>query len=115
LAQGGAGFAFTGHAFDLTAFQGGSQQPGFTFGAPVTVTIHYSDDDVRVVTDESRLVLQWWTGSEWRDAAETCDPASSYSRDAANNVLSLPICRLGRFGLFGPTYQTYLPLILRNR
>jgi hypothetical protein len=115
LAQGGAGFAFTGHAFDLAAFQGGSQQPGFTFGAPVTVTIHYSDDDVRVVTDESQLVLQWWTGSEWRDAVETCEPASSYSRDIANNVLSLPICRMSRFGLFGPTHQTYLPLILRNR
>jgi len=114
LASGGAGFAFAGHAFELTAYQGGNPQPGFTFGAPVTATIRYSDEDVRLVTDEEQLVLSWWTGSEWQDAAQTCDPPSSYTRDLANNTLSVAICHLSLFGLFGPTHQVYLPLVLCN-
>jgi len=114
LAQGGANFVFAGHAFEIEAFRNGNRQPGFVFGAPATVTIHYSDQDVHLVSDESQLALWWWTGSEWRDAAQTCDPASSYTRDVVNNVLSVPICHLSEFGLFGPTHRVYLPLVLRT-
>ena len=114
LASGGGGSAFAGHAFELAAYQGGSLRPDFTFGAPVTLTIHYSDNDVRVVIDESQLALWRWTGSEWQDAAQTCDPVSPYTRDMANNVLSVPACHLSLFSLFGPTNQVYLPLILHQ-
>ena len=114
MASGGAGFAFTGHAFELAAYQGGVLQPGFTFSTPVTITIYYSDDDIRVVTDESELTLYWWTGSAWQDAAETCSPASTYVRDTSNNVLSVPVCHLSKFGLLGPTHNMYLPLVMRN-
>lgn len=114
LASGGTGYAFAGHAFELAAYQGGSLQSGFTFGGPVTVTVHYSDSDVRTVTDEERLALWWRNGGEWQDAAQTCEPTSSYSRDVANNALSVPICHLSLFGFFGPTQQVYLPLIVLN-
>ena len=110
IAMGGAGWAFAGHAFDLAAFQGGNPQSGLTFSVPVTVTIYYSGEDVRVVNDKSELALSWWAGSEWQAAAQTCDPASPYIRDVANRVLSLPICHLSQFGLFGPTHQMFLPL-----
>jgi glucosylceramidase len=106
LAASGGGFAFTGHAFDLEAFQADAPLPGLIL--PVTVTIRYSDDDVRVVTDETQLVLSWWTGSEWHD------PASSTIRDVAGKMLSVPVCRLGRFGLFGPTHPAYLPIVAHN-
>jgi len=114
LAQGDAGFAFAGHAFEIGAFQGGHLLSGLTFSKPVTISICYSGQDVRVVSDESQLVLQWWTGNGWEDAANTCDPPSTYDRDLANQVLGVPICHLSRFGLFGPTRQVYLPLILRS-
>ena len=113
MASGGIGFAFTGHAFELAAYQGGVLQPGFTFSTPVTITIHYNDDDVRVVSDESALILYWWTGSAWQDAAETCSPASTYIRGPGNSV-SVPICHLSKFGLLGPTHNIYLPLVMRN-
>ncbi|MBN1656965.1 MAG: hypothetical protein JXA93_01120 [Anaerolineae bacterium] len=113
LAAGAVGYTFAGHAFQLEAYLGGVLQPGFAFGAPVTVTIHYSDQDIRVVRDEGQLAL-WWMGTAWQDAAGTCDPASTYDRNAAGNVLSVPICHLSLFGLFGPTNQVYLPLVLRG-
>jgi len=115
LVPGGSGFAFAGHAFELSAYQEESLQPDFAFGASVTVTVHYSNDDVQVVTDESQLALWWWMGSEQQDATQTCVPPSTHGHDVANNVFSVAICRVGRFGLLGPTNQLYLPLVSRNR
>lgn len=115
LVPGGSGFAFAGHAFELSAYQEESLQPDFAFGASVTVTVHYSDDDVQVVTDESQLALWWWMDSEQQDATQTCVPPSTHGHDVAKNVFSVAICRVGRFGLLGPTNQLYLPLVSRNR
>jgi unsaturated rhamnogalacturonyl hydrolase len=114
LASGETGFAFAGHAFELVAYQQGSVHLDFTFAVPVTVTIRYGDGPPSPISDESRLSLRWWTGDGWQDAAGTCNPASSYTRDLEGNVLSVPICRTGRFSLFGPTNQVFLPLTLHN-
>jgi hypothetical protein len=81
----------------------------------VTVTIHYSEQDVRLVSDESQLTLRWWDGSAWQDAKETCSPPSGYVRDEARRVLSVPICHLSRFALLGPTNRVYLPLVMRDQ
>ncbi|MGC9349510.1 MAG: hypothetical protein ACP5JG_15330 [Anaerolineae bacterium] len=81
---------------------------------PVSVTIHYTDWDVRVVSNESRLTLNRWSAGGWHDAAQTCDPASTYVRDTANNALTAPICHLSRFALFGPTHRLQLPFLLRD-
>ena len=114
VASGGTGFAFAGHAFDLTAYQQGAAQPNLTFDIPANVTIHWSDAGLYLVSDESKLSLRRWTGGQWQDATETCHPASSYVRDPENNILGLDICRLGYFGLFGPTNHVFLPLVLRG-
>jgi len=114
LAQSGGGLAFAGHAFEVGGYQGSLLLPGLTLKLPTRITIHYSAQDARVVSDESQLALLWWTGSAWQDAAATCDPPSLYERDLARRALSLPVCRLGRLSLFGPTHHTYLPLALRN-
>jgi len=89
-----------------TAFQGTPQlagRPGpdaFAFAAPVTITIHYSDDDVAGL-DENTLRVLYWTGTAWADAADTCVPASPYVRDLANNVLSVAVCHLTEFAMIG--------------
>jgi hypothetical protein len=108
------GFAFAKHAFELAAFHDSAPIPGLTFGAPVTITISYSDRDVGLVSDESQLALWRWTDGAWQDAAQTCDPAPSYTRDEVNNLLSVPACRPGLFGLFGPTHQIYMPIVARS-
>jgi parallel beta-helix repeat protein len=103
-----SGFAFAGHAFDLDAYQGEVLQPGLTFSAPVTVTLHYAGTDVAGL-DENALVLEYWNGSAWVDAA-----CGDYDRHPDENWLSAPICHLSRFALFGKEYTVYLPLVLCN-
>ncbi len=108
-----AGWAFAGHAFDLNAYQDDLPLPVYTFGKPVTITLWYSDADV-LAMDETSLTLDYLSGNVWVDAATTCSPASTYDRHPAENWLAVPICHLSRFALFGPTRQTYLPIVLRS-
>ncbi len=112
LASGQLAYWFTGHAFELTVFQGGVQQPGFVFQKPIGITIYYSDLDIGAVRSEGELVLEQSVGSGWQNATQTCSPASSATIDQANNHLHVPVCRAGTFGLFGPTNQAYLPAVM---
>lgn len=114
IAQHGGDLVFAGHAFVLEAYQGGAHQPEFTFEEPVTVTIYYSGQDIRLVSDESLLTLRWWDGSIWLDAIGSCNPQSSYVRNIEENFVSIPICHSSMLGLFGPTNRVYLPLVLHS-
>jgi D-xylose transport system substrate-binding protein len=102
-----SGFAFAGHAFDLSAYQNGLLVSGFVFSQPVTVTVHYADTDL-VGFNESTLTLDYWNGSTWAEAA-----CGSYDRHLGENWLSVPICHLSQFALFGAPYHIFLPLIRR--
>jgi parallel beta-helix repeat protein len=102
-----SGFAFAGSAFDLDAYQDGSLLSSFVFRIPVTITLYYAEADVAGL-DEDSLVLQYWNGSVWVDAA-----CGNYDRHPDENWLAVPICHLSRFALFGK-YTVYLPLVLRN-
>ncbi len=106
-----AHLGFTSHAFDLAAYQSGVPVNDWAFQTPVTVTIHYSADDLHIIRDEGTLALWRWDGQMWSDAAETCEPVSSYQREPDQNLLSLPICRAGYYALFGPTNSVLLPII----
>jgi len=106
------GQVFTGHAFDLSAQDG--QGPILDFGAPVTLTITYTNFDIRSVIDESKLVYYRWDGSGWVDAAATCTPVSVYARDPTANQITLPICQPGKYALYGPTHAILMPAILLN-
>jgi len=96
------GLQFANKAFTLDAYVDGQHQPGFVFARPLTVALTYSDSDVAAVK-EAELVLYYWTGAAWADAAETCAPMSKYQRDLAANRLSVAICHLSEFALFGPS------------
>lgn len=106
-----AGYSFARHTFGLSAVQGETTLPDFIFATPITITLRYSHDDVRLVSNESELALWVWTENGWQDATETCHVPAPYVRDIVNNVLTLTICQTGRFALFGPTHQRYFPLI----
>jgi hypothetical protein len=109
-----AGYSFARHTFQLSAVEDETQIPFDTFTAPVTITLHYSHDDVGVISNEGELALWVWTEDGWQDATTTCDSPSPYVRDIVNNVLTLTICQTGRFALFGPTNRHYFPFIDRH-
>jgi hypothetical protein len=105
-----SGFSFAGIGFELQAYQGQNLLPGLIFAQPVQVTLNYTDDDVAGL-DEFSLILSYWNGSDWVDAA--CGP---YDRHPAQNWLSVPICHLSRFAMFGSTEaHVFLPLAMRER
>jgi hypothetical protein len=108
-----SGYAFAGHAFTLAAERSGAALPEFSFSQPLTVTIGYSTADVRVVSDTSKLALWRWNVGSWQDAAQSCAPPAVYTRDPANRRLAVALCRSGRFALFGPTRQVFLPRVGR--
>lgn len=104
-------FISGGHDFVLFACLDGVLDKGFAFSAPATVTIHYGDA-LGAVADESLFSLYWWSGNDWRNAAGTCVPSSSYVQDETNNTITTAICYPGQFGLFA-AHRIYLPLIAR--
>jgi hypothetical protein len=74
---------------------------GVSFLEAVTISISYSEDDLDCVTDEGSLLLYYWGGSQWLDAATTCTPTSTYFTDTLGNLLSVPICHLTEFAIRG--------------
>ncbi len=103
-----SGFSFAGHAFELEAYRNDSLLSGFTFEQPIIVTLHYTDTDVAEI-DETTMVLLYYGGGEWVDAA-----CGAYERHPEENWLKVPICHLSRFGLFGnEIHLTYLPLTIK--
>jgi ELWxxDGT repeat protein len=105
-------FTFAGHAFTLDAYQGGVKLDSFSFQKPITVTLTYADADVAGLA-EGTLKLYHKSGGEWVDAATSCTPASTYMRDSAQNQVTLAVCHLTEFGLFGSRSQVYVPLTVR--
>jgi hypothetical protein len=104
---------FAGRAFDLTAYQWGQPQPGFTFLHPVTFTVRYSDADVADL-DEGALALWWRDGDIW-----STEGLSVTQRLTATNVLVVQATHLTEFALFGKRAgskgtRVYLPMILRQ-
>ena len=107
-----SGFRFAGRRFTLNTYRDGERLEGVQFAAPVTVTLAYTDAEVEGL-DESTLVLHTWDGSSWVDAATSCSPASTYLREPEENRLSVGICHLSEFAVFGRQPRLYLPLTIR--
>jgi ABC-type amino acid transport substrate-binding protein len=109
-----SGFMFAGRAFELDAYQNGMMSPGFTFSVPVTVTMHYSETDLVGMSETTlRLFYRDDNTSRWEDVTTTCVPPSVYDRQPDENSLTIPICHLSKFALFGQ-HRMYLPLVLGN-
>ncbi len=56
-----------------------------------SITLEYGD------APADTIALYWWSGSQWQDAAETCNPASSYERTPDARRFSLVVCKMGSF------------------
>jgi hypothetical protein len=104
---------FAGNSFELTAWDE-TEQPVTTFAQPLVIAISYDEESLGVIPEIS-LFLYYWdeTQAAWLDAATTCE-GGEYTRNLAENWLSLPICHLSEFALVGgEEYTLYLPLITR--
>ena len=69
--------------------------------AAYTITMDYGQD-VASAVDENNLVLYWWSGSDWQDAAATCSPGSSYERIPDQHRIRISVCQMGSFVLAAP-------------
>jgi uncharacterized repeat protein (TIGR01451 family) len=93
-----SGWLFAGHAFNLDAYLEGVLQPGFVFMEPVTIAIHYSDEDVAGL-QEDELKLECWNGGTWEDAV-----CGEYEYHPDENWMAVPICHLTPFALLGRAF-----------
>ncbi len=108
-----ANLRFAQHAFTLDAFQGGVELSHFSFQQPISISIEYTDSEVTGL-DESSLRLYYKDGTNWIDAATSCSPTSQYTRDHANNRLTVDVCHLTEFAVFGaPGSFVFLPFVMR--
>lgn len=99
-------YVHTGHAFHLDGYRNGIRVPGLAFLLPVSVSLHYSDADVKGM-DEGSFTMWYWTGSAWSGAA-----CGNYAHHPGENWLSVPICHLSQFSFFGQ-YRVRVPVIMR--
>lgn len=107
--------AFAGTGFMLDAYQGTTKLDTFNFQAPITAAITYTNQQINGFA-ESTLKLYYEHSGTWIDAATSCSPTSVYQRDMVNNRLSVDICHLTPFALFGSVSSdtfVYLPMVIR--
>lgn len=98
-------YQFTGVSFNLTAYlnQTALANP-FAFEQPLSVDVGYEAADFIPAS----MMLVYWNGSTWVDAAVTC-PANR-----AASPFGMAVCTTGDYALVGRvTQRLYLPLIVR--
>lgn len=101
-------FTLGDFSFDIQAFDGlGNLIDGLTLDQAMILTINYTDAQINVL-DESSLMLFWWDGAAWVDAA-----CGVYVRDLENNILEAPICHFSSFAIGGTTHEIFLPILVK--
>jgi hypothetical protein len=109
------GLHFAGHAFDVNAYWDGQLLTSFTFETTVTVTIHYSDADVKGLDEKTVRLYRWVPLNGWREVGTT-RPGEGQTLDTVNNVLMAWLHGLSRYGDMGVAqYDIFLPLIIRDK
>jgi hypothetical protein len=105
------GFRAVCKPFSLDVIIDGKVKSGYSFpdGIPVEVTIDYAPAQAGILNEELLMLMRWNPSTPaWQEAA--CAPVE---RKVADNQLTVPICELGRFGLFVPVNELHLPTVNR--
>lgn len=106
-------FSFAGQAFVLAVYRSIERLDNFVFAHPIEVTVGYADEALGGM-EEVTLLLHYWDGSSWMDAATSCTPTSVYQRDLANNLLRIKVCHFTPFALHGQEgAHIYMPVALK--
>jgi Leucine-rich repeat (LRR) protein len=102
---------FANKSFQLLALDGdGTPLDTFSFTKPATITIHYTEQDIQGLFENSLLLYYWDTSSNtWKDASTTCTPNSDYQRDTLNHIISVNVCHFTNFVLLENKHKLFLP------
>ena len=80
--------------------------PNLTFSVPVTVTIHYLDEDILGMDEASLKLYNFdWATNSWVDA----DPCAGYIRYPEDNILQALVCHFSDYALIDWPYQVFIP------
>ncbi len=104
--------SFAGRAFDLSAYRDDLLLPAFDFETGITITLHYTDDQIAGL-DEETLTLAYWDGGSW-----AVDGITLIERDGDANTVSFWVTHLTDFALFASPasdFYVYLPLVVRSQ
>lgn len=108
---GPVGQSSAGHAFQLVATREGENLINLHYFKPVSVTVHYSVQDVSVISETWCLDLWHCVEGEWQLAAQPCLVADETYQNLDERMISTPICTTGQYVLFGPKYQISLSVV----
>jgi hypothetical protein len=108
-------FGFIGIGFTLDAYVDGSLLDNFAFNQPVSVRIDYTDANIVGIVEETLLLNYFDEATQtWVDAATTCTPTSTYTRNLSENYFIVNICHLTEFATVGKRFtKFYVPVVVR--
>jgi hypothetical protein len=106
------GYSLAGVSFKLEAYINGIRQDAYQFSVPFSVVVHYTDADVDGISEDWLSLFYFDTAlQQWLDASQTCSPPS-VERHPDENWISVQVCHLTEFGLFGRgRFKINLPFI----
>jgi hypothetical protein len=108
------GHASVHHAFELDVSSPAAHVPLTDFTQPTSVTVYYSINDTRTVSDTSAIGLWWLDAGGWVEADQSCASSPGQSHDEPARVAYSAICRPGLYALAGPTYQRLMPWVSKS-
>lgn len=83
--------------------------PNLTFSRPVTITIHYRDEDVAGMNENSLKLYGYdWSSNSWT----TANPCGGYWRSPETNLLQAAVCHFSDYGMMDWPYEVFLPVVL---
>lgn len=84
--------------------------PNLTFSQPVTITLHYRDEDI-IGMDENRIMLYNydWPTNFWFSA----NPCGGYNLNPDDNILQTAVCHFSDYGMMDWLYKIFLPITIK--
>lgn len=84
--------------------------PNLTFSQPVTITLHYRDEDVIGMDEDSLMLYNYdWSTNAWVSA----NPCGGYNRNPDNNILQAAVCHFSDYGMMDWLHKIFLPVITK--
>ncbi len=83
----------------------------------MTITIHYHDEDVEGIVEETLALYRYKSLLGWYKVGEGPPPGEGQTLNEDDNVLQAWLRGLSRFGTYGARAagsKIFLPVVLRN-
>jgi hypothetical protein len=93
----------TGLAFNVIPYLSSNQ--------PFTITLHYRDEDVSGMDEQSLQLYRYdWPDARWVQA----EPCGGYTVYPDENIFVAWVCQLADYAVLDWPYRIYLPLTIKN-